>query len=98
MPSSVRVLYWKEIPYAVRATDGAGQTSRQLPPAFHEAIDQMAMNDGATGAEAYQAGFRWTEPQERPEPAAAAADAAVADLVRDFPPDRLNRIAARRND
>lgn len=94
MPSSVRIMYWKEIPYAVRATDGAGQVSRQLPVEFHEAIDQAAMNDGDTEANAYQAGFRWAAPQDRPESAAAAADAVVAEIVRDYPRERLARIAA----
>ncbi len=89
-------MYWKEIPYAVRATDDAGQVSRQLPAEFNEAIDQAAMNDGDTEALAYQAGFRWTTPVHREGSAATAADAVVAEIVRDYPRERLDQIAARR--
>jgi len=93
--AQVRVMYWKEIPYAVRATDDAGQVSRQLPSEFNEAIDQMAMNDGDTEAAAYQAGFRWAAPEERPGSAAAAADAVVAEIIKDYSQERLSRIASR---
>jgi Virulence factor len=93
--AQVRIMYWKEIPYAVRATDGAERASRQLPEAFQEAIDSAAMADGDTAGEAYQAGFRWGPPEERPLPAAAAADAVVGEIVAAFPPERLAELARR---
>ena len=82
-------MYWKHIPYAVRAQDDSGQVSRSLPEAFQEAIDALAMTQGATAAEDYQAGFRWGPTEEKPEAAAAAADAVVAALVEAWPVDRL---------
>ena len=82
-------MYWKHIPYAVRAQDESGQVSRPLPEAFQEAIDALAMIQGATAAEDYQAGFRWGPTEEQPQAAAAAADAAVAALVAAWPVDRL---------
>lgn len=85
----VRILYWKHIPYAVRAQDESGQVSRSLPEAFQEAIDARAMTEGATAAEDYQAGFRWGPTEETPQAASAAADAAVAALVSAWPADRL---------
>jgi hypothetical protein len=87
--AGVRIMYWKHIPYAVRAKDDAGQVSRSLPEAFQEAIDALAMTVGATAAEDYQAGFRWGPTEETPGSAAAAADAAVAVLVAAWPADRL---------
>jgi hypothetical protein len=89
----VRIMYWKEIPYGVRAQDDSGQVTRQLPPAFQEAIDALAMRTGAAAAEDYQAGFRWGPPEERPGTAAEAADAAVEALVADFPAARLENRA-----
>lgn len=89
----VRIMFWKEIPYAVRAQDAAGQANRSLPQAFQEAIDQAAMNTGETSAEAYQAGFHWGAPEEQPGTAVEAADAAVATLVADYPAERLAALA-----
>jgi hypothetical protein len=91
--AQVRVMYWKEIPYAVRATGPEGQASRQLPDAFQEAVDAAAMADGDTAAGDYSAAFRWGPPEERPGDAAAAADAVVAEIVAAYPPERLRRLS-----
>jgi hypothetical protein len=85
----VRIMYWKQIPYAVRALDDAGQVSRSLPEAFQEAIDALAMTIGAAAAEDYQAGFRWGPTEEQPGTAASAADAAVAAIVAAWPVEKL---------
>jgi len=91
----VKVMYWKEIPYGVRASDAGGQVTRQLPHPFGVAVDQAAMADGDTAQEAYQAGFTWGPPEERPGSAAEAADAVVAEIVAAYPEDRLARLARR---
>jgi len=94
--AQVRIMYWKDIPYGVRATDEAGaRVSRQLPPEFQEAVDAAAMTECATSAEDYQAGFKWGNPDERPGTAAAAADAVVAELVSAYPRERLSKMAGR---
>ena len=93
--AQVKIMYWKEIPYGVRANDGARQVTRQLPPAFQEAVDAAAMADGDTDAGAYQAGFRWAPAQERAGAVEAAADAAVAEIVAAYPAERLQRLARR---
>lgn len=93
--TKVRVMYWKEIPYAVRASDAAGQASRQLPEAFQEAIDAAAMADGDTAAEAYSAAFRWGPAEERSGTAAAVADAVVQEIVAAYHGERLARLARR---
>jgi hypothetical protein len=88
----VRIMYWKEIPYAVRAQDDKGPASRQLPQAFQEAIDAAAMRAGETSAEQYQAGFRWGPTEEREGDAATAADSVVAEIVAAWPDGRLKGI------
>ncbi|HEU4400477.1 MAG TPA: virulence factor [Candidatus Polarisedimenticolia bacterium] len=93
--AQVRIMYWKESPYAVRASEGNERASRQLPTEFQEAIDAAAMFDGDTAAEAYQAGFRWGPPEERPGTAASVAEAVVAEIVTAFPGERLARLARR---
>jgi hypothetical protein len=93
--AQVRVMYWKEIPYAVRATDPDGQVSRQLPDAFQEAIDSAAMADGDTAAEAYSAAFRWGPPEERAGAAAAVAEAVVAEIVAAYTGELLARLSRR---
>lgn len=93
--AEVRLLFWKDVPCGVRAKDGDRQVSRQLPPVFQETVDAAAMAEGATDAADYQAGFAWAPPQERPGPAEAAADAAVAEIVAAYPEERLKRLARR---
>ena len=79
--TTVRVLYWQEIPSLVRATgaDGA-QVSRQLPDWFQQEIDRRAMEQGLVGSDAYLEQWRWGEVQERPEPADALVEAVVAEF------------------
>jgi hypothetical protein len=89
----VKIMYWREIPFGVRAQDESGQVTRQLPDAFQEAIDAAAMVAGATAAEDYQAGFRWGPAEERPGTAAEAADAVVAVIVAEYPGARLEDMA-----
>ncbi len=94
--AQVRIMYWKDIPYGVRATDESGaRVSRSLPPEFQEAVDAAAMEEGATSAEDYQAGFTWGPVEERPGPAAAAADETVAGIVASYPAERLQRLSER---
>ena len=89
----VRIMYWKEIPYGVRAQDDSGQVTRQLPAEFQEAIDNNAMLTGDTSADDYQAKFRWGPPEERPGTAAEAADAEVVALISAYPAARLEGLA-----
>ncbi len=91
--AQVRIMYWKSIPYGVRASEGAERVSRQLPPAFQEAVDSAAMSDGDTAQDAYQAGFKWGPPEERPGSAADVADAVVAEIVAAYPMEKLAVLA-----
>lgn len=94
--AEVKVMYWKDIPYGVRATDESGQVTRQLPEGFGQAVDAAAMADGDTDQEAYRAGFAWGAAEERPGSAEEVANAVVAEIVVAYPEDRLRSLARRK--
>lgn len=76
-----QVLYWREIPSLVKATDATAEVSVRLPQRFHDAIDDAAMRAGATDTEAYLAGWHWGPTQQRPGAAREAAEVIAADLA-----------------
>jgi hypothetical protein len=80
--TTVRILYWQEIPSLVRATaeDGA-QVSRQLPDWFQQEIDRVAMEQGLVGSDAYLEQWHWSEPEERDGAVNDVLDAVEAELV-----------------
>ena len=59
MTTSVRILYWKEIPIQVEASDGATKASRPLDSRFQEAADAIAMFDGSYGSDDYLDAWEW---------------------------------------
>jgi len=80
--TSVRVLYWQEIPSLVRATAEDGtQVSRQLPDWFQQEIDRVAMEQGLVGSDAYLEQWHWSEPEERDGAPNDVLDAVEAELV-----------------
>jgi hypothetical protein len=83
--ANYQVLYWREIPSLVKATDATGEVSVRLPQRFHDAIDEAAMQVGATDTEAYLAGWRWGPVQQRPGTAREVAEAIAADLAASIP-------------
>ena len=46
--ATVKIMYWQDIPYAVRAFDENGRSSKQLPRVFEAAVDEAAMVAGMT--------------------------------------------------
>ena len=93
--AKVQIMYWKDVPYAVRASDDKGRISKQLPREFEAVVDAAAMAEGATEQSAYQAGFRWGDPEERPGAAAEVAEAVVAEIIAAYPSPRLAKLAKR---
>ncbi len=93
--AKVQILYWKDIPYGVRARDENGPVTRQLPREFEAVVDAAAMAEGATEQKAYQAAFRWGEASERPGTAAEVVEAVVAEIIAAYPSRRLARLAKR---
>jgi hypothetical protein len=81
----VQVLYWQDVPSLVRATaDDGRQVSRQLPDAFQQEIDRVAMEQGLTGSEEYLEQWRWGDPEEREGAVNDVLDAVEAELLARF--------------
>jgi hypothetical protein len=79
--ASFQILFWREIPSLVKAMDSTDEISVRLPQQFADAIDDAAMQAGATDTEAYLAGWHWGPTRERPGTARHVAEAVAADLV-----------------
>ncbi len=90
-----RILYWKDIPCGVRATDGEQHVTRKLPPVFEATVDAAAMVEGATDQDAYWAGYHWGPVQQRDGDPESVADAVVEELKQAYPPARLATLARR---
>lgn len=80
-----QVLYWDEIPSLVKATDAAGEVSVRLPQRFHDAIDEAAMQVGATDTDAYLAGWHWGPVRQWPGTAREVAAAIAGNLAASTP-------------
>lgn len=93
--ATVKIMYWKNIPYGVRAFDENGRVTRQLPEQFTAAIDAAAMVDGDTDQDAYRSGFTWGPDEEREGAAGEAANAVVAEILQAYPNSRLKKLARR---
>jgi hypothetical protein len=81
-----QVLYWRDIPSLVKATDATAEVSARLPQQFQDVIDDAAMRAGATDTEAYLAHWHWGPAQQRPGTASEVAEAVAADLIASTPP------------
>jgi len=80
-----QVLYWKTIPAQVKAADaGRRPVSRALPDRFQVEIDQVAMQEGLSGTDAYLEQWHWTEKRDRPGSAEEVAQAVVQELEQEF--------------
>ncbi len=75
-----QILYWREMPSLVKASDTAAEVSVRLPQRFHDAIDDAAMLVGATDTEAYLAGWHWGPIHEQPGTARDVAEKVAAEL------------------
>ncbi len=88
----VRVMYWKEIPVQVQASDDVGAVSRPLAPRFQEAVDAIAMLDGSAGTDDYLMAWEWGEYTQADGTAAEAAESVADRYNRGFPADLVVRI------
>ncbi|MDB4917773.1 MAG: cobalamin B12-binding domain protein [Gemmatimonadetes bacterium] len=79
--STVRILYWQEIPSQLRVEDDAGNdVSVELPSKFAHRIDALAQKRGITGADEYAAEFKWGNDEERDGSAHDVAASVAAEL------------------
>jgi hypothetical protein len=96
--ATVKNMYWKNIPYGVRAVDEKGdRVTRQLARDFEAAIDAAAMADGVTEDTEYRGGFHWGEPEERLGSAMQVVQAVLEEIVTAYTPSRLAKLARREN-
>ncbi|MDP6822870.1 MAG: virulence factor [Dehalococcoidia bacterium] len=88
----VRLMYWKEIPVTVQASEGGEMISHPLDARFQEGVDAVAMFDGSAGTDDYLMGWELKDYGEVDAPAKEAA-AAIAQRFNDgFPDDFVARI------
>ena len=84
--TTVRIMYWQDIPCTVRAEAGRRQrASRQLPDVYMAVVDAVAMKEGLTGSDAYQEQFRWGDAEERDGTPDEVADAVLEEVLADYP-------------
>ncbi len=71
--TQVKVMYWKEVPVQVKATDDSGEVTVPLDGRFQQAVDSLAMFDGSAGSDEYLEGWQWGETFEDDRSAEEAA-------------------------
>jgi hypothetical protein len=87
------VIYWRDIPAQVTATDGDAAVRAALPERFQEAIDEAAVTAGLVGSDDYLAEWR-RETRECSADLAREVDAEAARLEEKFTDEELQRVAA----
>lgn len=75
-----QVLYWRDIPSLVKATDAGREVSLRLPQRFQDAIDEAAVLLGETEADAYLEAWCWGPAACRPGPAEDVAREVAREL------------------
>ena len=90
--ATVRVMYWKEIPVQVEATDGGERISMPLDGRFQEAADAVAMIDGSAGSDEYLEGWAWSPEYPVDGPPEMAAQATAERFNSGMPKDLVARI------
>ncbi len=75
-----QIIYWQELPSAIKAWDDFEEVKQDLPQPFADRIDATAQKLGFTKGDDYTAQLRWGDEQERP---GAPADV-VAALIKEL--------------
>ncbi len=78
--ATYQVLYWKDIPSVVQASDGSGTVKVQLSERFQALIDFRAMELGMAGTDAYLDQWEHGDEQQRSGTAREVAEAVAAEL------------------
>ena len=79
-----QVLYWKDIPSVVEASDGSSTAKVQLSDRFQVLIDAVAMRLGLAGTDAYLDQWEHGEEEERPGSPSDVAKAVAQELEAKF--------------
>ena len=94
----VRVLYLKEGPVQIQASDDNGTVSFLLDDRFQEAADALAMMDGSAGTDQYLMAWEWGD-YVCMNGSAADISSKTADRINSgMPQDFVARIRALEND
>ncbi len=91
--SELIVIYWRDIPAQVTARSGRNKRAIQLPARFQAAIDRAAMVSGKKTYDSYIEEWRRTS-EPGGEDVDAVAEAAAARIEREYPKERVRRIAS----
>jgi hypothetical protein len=78
------VLYWKDVPSMVEASDSAGTAKVQLSDQFQVLIDAVAMKLGLAGTDEYLDQWEHGDEQERAGSAHDVANAVAKELESKF--------------
>ena len=89
-----QITYWRDIPSMVAARDGDDTVKVALAARFQEAIDEAAMQAGASDADAYLAGWRRSDWIAGEGTATQLAELIGAQLEDDFDDERLNQLVS----
>ena len=79
--ATYQVLYWKDIPTQVKASEGADDETVTLGPWFEEKIDEVATELGLVGSDAYIDQYEWSDEEDRDGSAKEVAEAVAAELI-----------------
>jgi hypothetical protein len=82
--TTVKVIYWKDIPSVVQATDGAETVKLELSQRFQALIDAVAMRLGLTDADTYLDQWHHGEAVQRPGGPREVAQTMAAELESRF--------------
>jgi hypothetical protein len=88
------VLYWKDIPSVVEATDGGDSATVQLSERFQILIDAVAMKLGLDGTDEYLEQWDHGDESERAGSAREVADAVARELEDKFADYRARTLGA----
>ena len=83
------VIYWRDIPAQVTATDGPAAVRVALPDRFQEAIDDAAMAAGLVDSDDYLAEWRKADPIPVSDDLEAEVEKAFQDLDTKYDRERL---------
>ena len=79
--ATYQVLYWKDIPTQVKASEGADDETVALGSWFEEKIDEVATELGLVGSDAYIDQYEWSDEEDRDGSAKEVAEAVASELI-----------------
>jgi len=82
--ATYKILYWRDIPSLVQATDGSQAVKLELSERFQTLIDAVAMRLGIVGADEYLDQWHRGDEEHRPGGAREVAQAVAAELESRF--------------